>query len=44
MRARTSGILAGLGLIGSVMAAPALLAQPAAAGPAERPNFLEPIL
>ena len=40
MRARTSGILAGLGLIGSVMAAPALLAQPAAAGPAERPNFV----
>ncbi|WP_417484427.1 arylsulfatase [Maricaulis salignorans] len=40
MRARTSGILAGLGLIGALMAAPALLAQQAPAMPAERPNFV----
>ncbi|WP_417482438.1 arylsulfatase [Maricaulis sp.] len=40
MRARTSGILAGLCLLGSLMATPALLAQQEPAEPAGRPNFV----
>ena len=40
MRAKANGILAGLGLIISVVAMPPLLAQEAPAAPTARPNFV----